>query len=563
LPRSICLVRWAACAILTLVWCRCLAQETGGNFSELAAIRRNNVGQLVPAFSFAIDRPSGYAGAPAASGEVVYLVTPFPHTVYALDLARPASPIRWQVSLPGDMRALGLACCNATTSGAVLDGDSLYFNTLDGHTLSLDATAGTVRWNVAVADIDKGETLSRPPLVADGRVYLGNAGDDFGARGWVAALDAASGSVLWKRYSTGPDADVGIGQGFVPHDEHDEDHDLGVASWPPGGWQQSGGGLAGNLLYDPALGLLIHGTGHPAPWSAEARPGANDWTSGLFARDAVSGAARWFRPINPHDRYAFGAGGSLIAADMPWRGGGRRLLLHADANGRVYVLERASGELLSAGAFAEIDAKPVGLNSVTRDICPGWPGATGDGTGAAAFSPQTGLLYIPASRLCMDMEPRQTSYMPGTPFTGVNLRMKAPRRGSRGALIAWDIQADRPAWSIDETFPLAGGVLATAGGLVFYGTLDGWLKAADARTGQVLWRFQTGTEVASQPISFQRADGRQCIVVIAGIGGVAGQVAENSVDVRDATAAQGYANAIRDLLPPQRAGGMLYVFALP
>jgi glucose dehydrogenase len=141
--------------------------------------------------------------------------------------------------------------------------------------------------------------------------------------------------------------------------------------------------------------------------------------------------------------------------------------------------------------------------------------------------------------------------------------MKAPRHGSRGALIAWDIQADRPAWSIDETFPLAGGVLATAGGLVFYGTLDGWLKAADARTGQVLWRFQTGTEVASQPISFQRADGRQCIAVIAGIGGVAGQVAENSVDVRDATAAQGYANAIRDLLPPQRAGGMLYVFALP
>jgi PQQ-dependent dehydrogenase (methanol/ethanol family) len=550
--------------ILALASCRCLAEGSDSqHFSDLAEINRSNVKGLQPILAFSIDRPNGYAGAPAVLGDDAYLVTPFPNTVYALDLGHPDNPVRWQVSPPADMRALGVACCGTTASGVVLAGERLYLNTLDGHTLSLDATTGSVQWNVQTADLGKGETLSQPPVVADGRVYIGNAGDDFGARGWVAARDAVSGNLLWKRYSTGPDSDVGIADGFVPRGVHEEDHDLGMASWPPGGWQQGGGGLADNLLYDPVLGLLIYGTGHPAPWDAEARPGENYWTSGLFARDPVTGATHWFEPISPHDRYSFGAGGSLIPADIPWQGRKRALLLHPDANGHVYVSDRASGELLSAPAFTTIDAKPVGTNSVTRDVCPGWPGATGGGTAAAAFSPRTQLLYIPASRLCMDMEPRQTSYVPGTPFTGVNLRMKAPRHGGRGASIGWDVTAGKQAWSIDEPFPVESGVLATAGGLVFYGTLDGWVKAADARTGQLLWRFQTGTEVVGQPISFQRADGRQCIAVLAGGGSVAGQVAQNSIDVRDATAAQGYANALRDLLPPKRAGGMLYVFALP
>jgi glucose dehydrogenase len=163
----------------------------------------------------------------------------------------------------------------------------------------------------------------------------------------------------------------------------------------------------------------------------------------------------------------------------------------------------------------------------------------------------------------MDMEIREASYMSGTPYTGVNLRIKAlwGARG-RGALLAWDVAAGKPAWAVDESLPLESGVLATAGGIVFYGTLDGWLKAVDASSGKPLWQFHASSGIVGQPISFQRTDGHQNIAVLAGVGGAAGAVAQPEIDIRDATAARGYANALRDL-KPDTAGGMLYVFGLP
>jgi glucose dehydrogenase len=267
---------------------------------------------------------------------------------------------------------------------------------------------------------------------------------------------------------------------------------------------------------------------------------------------------------------------------MQWQGQDRSLIIHPDANGHVYVLDRQTGTILSVAPFVQVNAThgvdiptdtlrrnvamDISPNSVTRDICPAWPGATGaDGTslGAAALSPKTNLLFIPASRLCMDMEPRDTNYMPGTPFTGANLRMKAAPGISRGALIAWDVSGAKPAWTVAEDLPVQGGVLATGGGLVFYGTLDGEFKALDARDGHVLWRFHASSGIIGQPITFRLSDGRQYVAITAGTGGPAGRVAKNGIDPRDATAAFGYANALRDLKPPADPGGTLYVFALP
>jgi glucose dehydrogenase len=267
---------------------------------------------------------------------------------------------------------------------------------------------------------------------------------------------------------------------------------------------------------------------------------------------------------------------------MRWQGQERALAVHPDANGQVYVLDRHSGAILSVAPFVQVNAThgtdvstgtlrrdvamAVGPDAVTRDICPGWPGATGaDGTslGAAALSPPTGILYIPVSRLCMDMEPRDTSYMAGTPFIGANLRMKAAPGISRGALIAWDVAGGKPAWTVAEDFPVEGGVFETAGGLVFYGTLDGEFKALDARDGHVLWQFHASSGIIGQPITFRLPDGHQYIAVTAGAGGPAGRVAEAGIDPRDATAAFGYANALRDLKQPADPGGTLYVFALP
>ena len=557
--------------LAVLAWIAWLT--TAGLAQEIDA---GNAGSLKLLFSFRIPQPEGEAGSPAVLGDLLFLQSPFPHVIYALNLTRPDDPIRWSFTPPARREAAGLDWYGATASGPVIAGGRLYFNTFDGHTMALDASDGHSLWDVVVADPAAGESLMAAPVVVDGRVFIGNAGDDFGARGWVAALDAETGAVLWKRFNTGPDRDVGIGPHFKPPYAVDRGENLGVRNWPPGAWQHGGGGLAGSMVYDPATHLLLHGTGHPAPWNPDLRPGANNWTSGLFARDPRDGEARWFLSLNPHDRYGFGSAGSIVTASVRWHGGDREVLIHPDANGNVYVLDRHSGAILSATPFVNVNAvqsvdaatgaprynaaKAVSTNSITRDICPGWAGATERGS---AFSGRTGLLYIPVSRLCMDMEPRDANFIPGTPYAGANLRMTMPVAGSRGALIAWDVAGEKAAWTADEDFPVDSGVLATDTDVVFYGTLDGWFKALDGRSGRLLWQYKTQSAIISQPIAFQLPDGRHCVAVLSGVGGVAGETSRSRIDIRDATAAHGYAAAMADLKPPEDPGGGVYVFALP
>jgi lanthanide-dependent methanol dehydrogenase len=550
-------------------------------FAALDDINAGTIARLKLIISFHMAKAGGYSGAPAISGDTLFLQTPFPHTIYALDLMQPAAPIRWQVTPKADGKASGLSCCDRTTGGPVLAGDRLYLSTFDGHTLALAAATGRILWDATIADPAKGESLAAAPLMAEGRVVVGNGGDDFGVRGWIAALDAATGHMIWKYFTTGPDREIGIGPRFNPASPADHGEELGLADWPSDAWLQGGGGLSGGMVYDADHAVLVYGTGHPAPWNPARRPGDNRWTSGLFARDPATGEARWFDVINPHDLYALGAGGSIVAADLPWQGESRSLLIHPDANGQVYVLDRLTGAVLSVTDFLPVnatrgfdlakaslirnDAKAINPNSTMRDICPAWPGATGGGVpgaAASAFSPETGLLYIPVNRLCMDLEARDASYIAGTPFIGANLRMTAHGQ-SRGAVIGWDIARSQPAWTADEPFPVESGVLATQGGLIFYGTLDGAFKALDAGTGRLLWQFQTVSGIIGQPVTFRLSNGRQYVAVVAGVGGASGRVAQNDIDRRDATAARGYANVLRDLRPPVDPGGTLYIFALP
>jgi lanthanide-dependent methanol dehydrogenase len=178
---------------------------------------------------------------------------------------------------------------------------------IDGRTVALDASTGRVKWDQQSANFKAGETLGSAPLLVGNIVIVGNAGDDFGARGWIKALDRGAGRELWRKYSTGSDADVGIGPSFQPFYRSDNATELGTASWPPDAWQHGGGTVSGLLAYDPELDQILHGTGHPAPGNPEQRPGDNRWTSGLFARDSATGAARWFTPLNPRDLYGLGA----------------------------------------------------------------------------------------------------------------------------------------------------------------------------------------------------------------------------------------------------------------
>jgi PQQ-dependent dehydrogenase (methanol/ethanol family) len=564
---------WLAASLVGIVYWA--PRADGAPALETDPVEPANVAHLSPIFTFRTGQRGGHAGAPAVMGNLVFLQTPFPHVIYALDISQSGNPVRWSFSPASNRAAAGLDWYDATAGGPVLAEDRLFINTYDGHTICLDAATGHVLWDVAAADPANGEILSSAPIVAAGRVIVGASGDEFGARGWIEALYAGSGTIAWKRFNTGPDRDVGIGPAFNPPYPRQRGADLGARTWPPGAWQQGGGGLAEEPIYDSELTLLLYGTGHPAPWNADTRPGDNLWTSGLFARDARTGDARWFVSLNPHDLYAFGAHGSIVPAAMPWQGRDRALLIHPDANGYVYVLDRRTGTMLSAAPFVAVNAtigidpatgdsrpnpaKALTTNVTTRDICPGWPGATGS---ASAFSPRTHLLYIPANRLCMDMEPRDANFIRGTPFIGANIRMTPPGR-DKGALIAWDVAAEKPAWTVEENFPVESGVLVTESDVVFYGTLDGWFKAVDGRTGRLLWRFNTSSGIIGQPIEFQLPNQRHCIAVLSGIGGAAGEAADERIDIRDATAAHGYANAMHDLKPPADASGTLYVFALP
>jgi glucose dehydrogenase len=243
----------------------------------------------------------------------------------------------------------------------------------------------------------------------------------------------------------------------------------------------------------------------------------------------------------------------------------------------MYVLDRATGEVLSADPFSYITstagvdletgrlryvaAKQPELGKVIREICPPSPGAKD--WEPSAWSPRTGLLYVPHANLCMDFEGVEANYIEGTPFVGANVRMYAGPGGHRGEFLAWDPVGRHPVWKVTENFPVWSGALATAGDVVFYGTMEGWFKALDARTGKELWKFKTGSGIIGQPITYRGPDGKQYVAIQSGVGGWAGAIVAGDLDPRDATAALGFAGAMKDLPDHTNKGGMLYVFALP
>ncbi|HEX6912283.1 MAG TPA: PQQ-dependent dehydrogenase, methanol/ethanol family, partial [Longimicrobium sp.] len=503
----------------------------------------------------------------------MYIVTPFPNHLYALDLTKPGAPTKWVYKPKPEAAAQGVACCDVVNRGAAYDDGKIFYNTLDNHTVAVDALTGKEIWKTRLGDINKGETITMAPLVVKGKVLVGNSGGEMGVRGWLTAIDAGSGRVAWRAYNTGPDKDVLIGPDFKPFYAMDRGRDLGVKTWPADAWKTGGGTVWGWISYDPELDLIYYGTGNPGPWNPDQRPGDNKWTTGLFARDPDDGKARWFYQFSPHDLYDHDAINESLLLDLD----GRKVLVRAERNGFIYVMDRATGEVLSAtpfvyntaargvdlksGRLIPVETKKTGVGKVVREICPASPGAKD--WQPMAFSPRTGWLYIPHQNLCMDYEGVEANYIAGTPFVGANVRMYAGPGGHRGEFTAWDPVAGKAVWKVKERFPVWSGTVATAGDVVFYGTMDGWFKALHARNGQELWKFKVGSGIIGQPITYRGPDGKQYVAVLSGVGGWAGAIVSGNLDSRDATAALGFVNAMRDLPQHTTEGGMLYVFALP
>jgi lanthanide-dependent methanol dehydrogenase len=546
-------------------------------FSGLEQVTRDNVATLKLAFSFDTGVRKGQEAAPIVTGNTMYVVTPYPNYVYALDLTRPGANVKWKFDPKTNASAQGVACCDVVNRGAAFADGRLFINTLDAHTIALDAASGRELWRTKLGDITQGETVTMAPLVVKGKVLVGNSGGELGVRGWITALDAASGKVAWRAYSTGPDKDVLIGARFKPHYASDRGKDLGVSTWPSNGWKIGGGNVWGWVSYDPELDLLYHGTGNPGPWNPEQRPGPNKWTAGMFARDPATGEAVWFYQWSQHDLHDYDGVNEAVLVDLPIGGSTRKVLLHPERNGYLYVLDRATGEVLSADPFVHVttsygvdmesgalrynpDKDPRAGRTIT-DICPASPGAKD--WQPSAWSPRTRLLYIPHNNLCQDASTYETSYIAGTPYVGADVKMKAGPGGHRGEFTAWDPVARKKVWALQEKFPVWSGALVTAGDVVFYGTMDGWFKAVDARDGRLLWQYKTGSGIIGQPVTYRGPDGKQYVAILDGVGGWAGAVVSNDVDVRDGTAALGFTAAMRDLPQHSKKGGTLYVFALP
>jgi lanthanide-dependent methanol dehydrogenase len=443
--------------------------------------------------------------------------------------------------------------------------------------VAVDAATGRERWKVKMGEVNIGESMTMAPIVVKGRVLVGNSGGEFGVRGWIAALDAGSGRVEWKAYSTGPDAEVLIGPDFRPFYPSDTGRDLGVTTWPPDQWKLGGGNVWGWISYDPTLDLVYHGTGNPGTWNPALRPGDNKWTAGIFARSPETGAARWFYQFTPHDEHDYDGVNENILVDLEWEGQLRQLLIRPERNGFIYVMDRTTGQVLAADAFGPVtwatgvdlrtgrpikDESRATGNRQARQVCPAAPGMKD--WQPSAWSPRTRILYLPHNHLCMDYQGVEANYVAGTPYVGANVRMyAAPGDGHRGKFTAWDPIERRAVWQIDEQFPVWSGAVVTAGDVVFYGTMDRWFKAVDARTGQLLWQHRVGSGIIGQPVTYLGPDGRQYVAILAGIGGWAGAAALGIMPDEDPGIALGFAHAVRDLPEHTPQGGMLYVFRLP
>lgn len=549
-------------------------------YSELDKISTSNVKDLGVSWTFSTGVLRGHEGTPLVVGATMYIVTPFPNIVYAIDLSDPSHKVRWKYAPKQSENAIPIACCDVVNRGAAYGNGKIFFNQLDAHTVALDAKTGEELWKVKQGDITQGQTITMVPLVVRDNVITGISGGEFGVRGFVTANNVNTGEQVWRAYSTGPDKDVLIGEGFSSPYESHQGKDLGVTTWKGDEWKRGGGTTWGWYSYDPKLNLFYYGTGNPGAWNPDQRPGDNKWSMTLFARNPDTGEAKWAYQMTPHDAWDYDGINESVLIDLPATTGGgddEKVLVHFDRNGFAYRVDRTSGRVLAADKFGHVNwAEKIDLatgrpieNAEKRTkegtnvegICPGAMGTKDQQP--VSYSPRTGLFYVPTNHLCMNYEGTKVRYIAGVPYVGAIVEMFPGPGGHRGEFIAWDPVAGKKKWGIKEKWSAWSGALSTAGDVVFYGTMDGWFKAVHAETGEELWKFKTGSGIIGAPMTYSGPDGTQYVAVLSGIGGWSGLVVAADLGTDDPTAALGAVGAFGELGQDTNKGGMLYVFALP
>jgi len=563
-------------------WATWGGNYAGTRYSELAQIDKSNVGRLQVAWTFSTGVLRGHEGGPLVVGDMLYIHTPFPNKVYSINLAD--QTINWTYAPTQDADTIPVMCCDTVNRGLAYGDGKIFLQQADTKLVALNAKTGAVVWTAINGDPAKGETNTNAPLVVKDTVITGISGGEYGVRGFIVAYDIATGRQVWKAYSVGPDEELLIDPERTTHLEQPIGANSSLSTWEGEQWRLGGGTTWGWFTYDPALNLVYYGSGNPGTWNPVARPGDNRWSMTLFARDADTGVAKWVYQMTPHDEWDYDGVNENLLVDLEVDGRMRKALVHFDRNGFGYTLDRESGELLVAEKFdpavnwaTHVDMRTGrpqvvdrystdenGEDFNTEDICPAALGSKDQQP--AAYSPRTKLFYVPTNHVCMDYEPYEVEYVAGQPYVGAVLTMfpagQVTRDGTTnlGNFIAWDAAEGKIVWSNSEPFSVWSGALATAGDVVFYGTLEGYLKAVDANTGEELYSFKTPSGIIGN-INTWTHEGKQYVGVLSGIGGWAG--IGMAAGLEGATDGLGAVGAYRSLSRHTQLGGVLTVFAIP
>lgn len=503
-------------------------------YSKLNQINAQNVGKLQVAWTFSTGVLRGHEGGPLIVGNMMYVHTPFPNKVYAIDLSN-ENKIVWKYEPKQDPNVIPVMCCDTVNRGLAFGDGKIFLHQADTTLVALDAKTGQVAWTAKNGDPSKGETGTSAPMVVKDKVLIGISGGEFGVQAHMSAYDIKTGKLAWRGFSEGPDDQILVDDKTTALGKP-IGKDSSLKTWQGDQWKIGGGATWGWISYDPEMNLIYYGSGNPSTWNPKQRPGDNKWSMTIWARNPDTGVAKWVYQMTPHDEWDYDGVNEMILSDQSINGQARKLLTHFDRNGLGYTLDRGTGELLVAEKYdpkvnwtsgVDMDknsatyGRPKVLDAASTDkagedhnvkgICPAALGTKDEQP--AAYSPDTQLFYVPTNHVCMDYEPFKVSYTAGQPYVGATLSMYPPQGDTHmGNFIAWDGKTGKIVWSNKEQFSVWSGALATAGGVVFYGTLEGYLKAVDAKTGKELYKFKTppASSATSPPMRTAASSMSQC-----------------------------------------------------
>ncbi|KGI78959.1 methanol/ethanol family PQQ-dependent dehydrogenase [Oleiagrimonas soli] len=492
-------------------WLMYRRDYTSSGYAPFKQIDTANVKRLKLAWDYTTEYHTGHEAPAIVNGDRMFITTP-KNELLAFQAS--TGKLLWKYKHDLSKAALRTVCCDVVNRGVALYGDDVYMATLDNYVVALNAVSGKVVWKHQLMRADKGYAMTVAPLVVKGKVIVGVSGGEYGARGFIQALDAKTGKEVWRRYT-------------VP-----APNEPGGDTWPKGAYKTGGGATWLTGSYDPATDTLFWGVGNPGPWLATLRPGKNLYTDSVLALDPNDGKVKWYYQYTPNDTWDYDGTNETVLTDIDYQGKTYKGLVTASRNGWFYAIDRTDGKLIYATKFATAtsvagfkDGQPYTDDSkrpaVGKEIytCPSFLG--GKNWWPISVDPQTHAAYVPTLHTCMTMKGTTVAYKAGLPFLGESFNVTRDKHfpNEWGSVQAIDVNTGKQVWRHGSKLPWNSGMLSTAGGLVFSGSADGHLVAFDARTGKVLWKSPQMTSGSIGVPSTWISGGKQYVAIWAGWGG--------------------------------------------